>query len=103
MVGLAAPEAILDGTPCLGDVCREIRIRYQAVCDGYAVIGVISVYNSVAEYAAVSLSADTSEVSVVIGGRSADKSDVNVSLSCRESPDSAAVGSHDRQAFQLSF
>lgn len=50
-------------------------IRY-----GYHFVSIVSIYSSIAQYAAVALAADGTAVAVFVAGRSADEGDIDMSF-----------------------
>ena len=84
-----------------GDVCREVRERYQAVSDRYYILSTVAVDVGVTQNAAVGLAADTAEVAVIIGCGSADECDVNLCLTRYQRADTSAVAAHDRKALEF--
>ena len=81
----------------------EVREGHQAVRDGHHIFGAVAVHVAVAQYAAVGFAADPAQIAVIIGSRGADEGDVNLGFTRNKRADTAAVGTHDGKALELSF
>ena len=101
LVGLAAPVAILVGSPGLADVGGEVGIGHQTVRQGHHPVRMEGVGHGVGKNAAVRLAADGAEVSVFVCRGSTDECDIDLVLTCHQGPDTAAVAAHVGQALEL--
>ena len=74
---------------------------YQGIRYGYHFVSIVSIYSSIAQYAAVALAADGTAVAVFVAGRSADEGDIDMSFAGFNGSYAAAVAAHDGQTLQF--